>query len=173
MRPNPGVTYVLKSTAKFEDFVGNMLVKPFVSKPFVAMPVRETDKYVYSVRRDVNTIPSGNPMVAAYRTTNLDSLYVEACAVNEESFLRAMLDFYNASSDLPCPQDSRVKKTIPVQNHVWNLTNTSVDIEKDIFGRAVTEPFVFIRTSSNGRFNQGLDSYRQEGRETYEAYSRQ
>ncbi|MFZ4461350.1 MAG: Ig-like domain-containing protein [Patescibacteria group bacterium] len=161
-RFNPHETYTLHTKSTLLDAVGNPLVANYEKKDIKAGDVTDGDRYAYSPSsKDVSVIPANVPLVVNFQTINLSQLDVEVCEMTKEEYASYLKDRQNANYKPVC-QGSRVAKSLPVANKAWAIANNRFDLEKDVMGHVFTSPFILVRSTVNGKYNQGYSGYRKD-----------
>lgn len=161
-RFNPHETYTIRAKTTLLDAAGNPLVAAYEKKDIKAGDVTYGDRYAYAPSsKDVSVIPANLPLVVNFQTINLSQLNVEVCEMTKDEYALYLKDRYNTNYT-PAYQGAKVVKSLPVANKAWAIANNRFDLEKDVMERAFTSPFILIRSSVNGKYNQGYSGYRKE-----------
>jgi len=144
-RLNPSSTYTVKFTPK--DIYGNTLSA--ITKTFTTGKMKDKDKFLYIGYPEKNTIPSNVPLLVNVQSINTDTANIAVCGMSVEQYLQNKNTnvAYDASgnqiaSAAKC--DESFAKDVPLKNTNWILSNTRIDLEKDIGGKSLSSPIIRI-----------------------------
>lgn len=158
----PFVDYAIVFPASIEDAYGQKLAKDLTFR-IRTTAIDSRDQYLYSsLNRDVQVIPLSLPIVINLQSINIDRALLEVCEMDTEGYRHFLSNRNNANYTPICVNDT--EKQVTLANHYWTLTPNKFDLEKDVFGRAFTSPYVFVRGTVD-RFNRGDSGYRDSERE--------
>ena len=144
-RLNPSTSYTLQFTVK--DIYGTKLAP--ITKTFVTGKMHDKDKFLYMGYPDKNTIPSTVPLIVNIQSINTPTANISVCAMNVEQYLQSKraTNTYDASGNqmasvASCTQS--FTKDITIKNNNWLLSNTRIDIEKDLGGKTIKSPVIRV-----------------------------
>lgn len=144
-RLNPWTSYTL--TFDVKDIYGNEL--PSFTKNFVTWKVKDKDKFLYIGYPNKNTIPNNVPLVVNVQSINAATANISVCAMGVETYLKSKsinpvydMDGNEIPSWLNC--DKVFTKDISLKNTDWLLSNTRIDLEKDIWWTDILYPIVRV-----------------------------
>ncbi|MEI7557468.1 MAG: hypothetical protein WCJ45_01045 [bacterium] len=128
-RLNPSTAYTLKFTVK--DMYGNVVAP--ITKTFTTGKIKDKDKFLYIGYPEKNTIPSDVPLIVNIQSINTSKVSIAVCAMDVEMYLKSK---HTVSTDnqlvSPGGCDQSFTKDITVKNNNRLLSNTHIDLEKDI-----------------------------------------
>ncbi len=144
-RLNPSTAYTL--TFNVKDMYGNKL-SPII-KTFTTGKIKDKDKFLYIGYPDKNTIPKSVPLIVNVQSINTSTANITVCGMNVEQYLQSKNTniAYDASGNeitaaSNCNETSA--KNIALKNNNWLLTNTRIDLEKDIAGKTLSSPIIRV-----------------------------
>ena len=101
---------------------------------------------------DKNTIPSTVPLIVNIQSINTPTANIDVCAMDVEQYLQSKRNnnTYDASGNqmasvASCTQS--FAKAITIKNNNWLLSNTRIDIEKDLGGTTIKAPIIRVAGS--------------------------
>lgn len=144
-RLNPSTSYTLQFTVK--DIYGTTLAP--ITKTFVTGKIQDKDKFLYMGYPAKNTIPSTVPLIVNIQSINTPTANISVCAMDVQQYLQSKRTniTYDASGNqmtsvASCTQS--FAKDITIKNNNWLLTNTRIDIEKDLGGKTIKSPIIRV-----------------------------
>lgn len=168
-RLEPLKDYTIVMPANLEDRYGNKLGKD-VSFKVKTGNIDPKDIYLYSsLGKPVQIIPNNLPIVLNLLSVNTDRANVEVCEMDANGYKDYLNNSFKGHYNPVCTR--QVGKTVPLQNHFWNLTPNKIDLEKDVLGTGSASPFLLVRGSTS-TFNKGDNGYMADGREFLHVFVR-
>lgn len=143
-RLNPSTTYTL--TFNVKDIYGHALSP--ITKTFTTDKIKDKDKFLYIGYPEKNTIPRDIPLVVNIQSINTTWANIAICGMDVEQYLqnKSNNSYDNngnkISSTTTCTQS--FTKDMSIKNNNRLLSNTRVDIEKDLAGETITTPIIHI-----------------------------
>lgn len=144
-RLNPSTSYSLQFTVK--DIYGNVLAP--ITKTFVTGKMQDKDKFLYMGYPDKNTIPTNVPLLVNIQSINTPKANIAVCAMDIEQYIQSKFTTtaYDESGNqiasvATCTQS--FAKDITIKNNNWLLSNTRIDIEKDLGGKTIKSPIIRV-----------------------------
>lgn len=128
-RLNPSTAYTLKFTVK--DMYGASVAP--ITKTFTTGKIKDKDKFLYIGYPDKNTIPSDVPLIVNIQSINTSKATIAVCAMDVEMYLKSKYTVSpNANTNQLGQCDQSFNKDITLKNNNRLLSNTHIDLEKDI-----------------------------------------
>lgn len=145
-RLNPSTAYTLKFTVK--DIYGNTLAP--ITKTFTTEKMKDKDKFLYIGYPDKNTLPKDVPLMVNIQSINTSTATISVCAMDVENYIQnknnALFAYDESGNQVASPEtcNQSFTKDIVVKNNNRLLSNTRVDIEKDIAKTTIPSPIIRV-----------------------------
>ena len=99
--------------------------------------MQDKDKFLYMGYPDKNTIPSSVPLIVNIQSINTSTANIAVCAMDVEKYLQSKV-----TPNTSC--DQSFAKDITIKNNNWMLSNTRIDLEKDLGGKTISSPIIRV-----------------------------
>lgn len=139
LTPNSSVDLEVKDLV---DLYGSTQ-KNIYKKTFKTGNLNPQDKYIYnSFKNYINVFPSLVPINFHLSTINVSKVYLEVCELSEINYFSFLDNEYSKDNNPKCFK--KTAKEIDVKNLNWDLSNTFVELEKDILNKPKNEKWIFL-----------------------------
>lgn len=155
-RLSPSSKYKLTFTPT--DIYGNTMTQP-MEQSFSTEKIKDKDKFIYIWHPEKNTIPSDAPIVIDVQSINTDKADIKVCVMNIQDYLNNKYSYDNTDQQTTesylneqwsgvsivkgrCAQSWN--KSIQIKNKNWILSDTKLDVEKDILWKKIENHIVRV-----------------------------
>jgi len=149
-RLNPNSTYWIKFNKDIEDKYWNKVTK-WIETSVTTWNIKYKDMYLdNSVEDNVSFVPDNIDTTIDLVTINVDNVDVTVCSMDLEWYIR----YSSNEKDYNPTCLNKWEKNIQINNLGWDITNTEINIEKDIIWWENSTHFMLVTWSIIWKWEQ-------------------